>query len=786
MTQRPSSAELRATRQHLLEDSSLVGVALAEVLADTVRSTVALLATEIPSGWALGITGGAVRRELCPGSDVDLVLLHPKKASSDQIADVGNQIWYPLWDAGYSITPLSHSIDSAIELAENDLVVATSWLDVAPVAGEAALIDELVRRARSRWQRKAKSRLLSLAELIAERHSTAGEVAFLLEPDLKEGRGGLRDLHALRWAERSEHESTRNAAELPPEEVARAARTILAARVELHRATKRRGDRLLLQEQDAVASALGYASADALMEEVSSAARTIAWNSDRFWWRVRRDLDTKTVGRMSRPLRIAPGLAMQFGALVLAEDADTQDPSLALRAAAIAAHQSTVLGRSLLQRLAQEAPATPNPWPPEVLRALLSLLGAGANALPVIESLDRYNLLSRVLPEWSAVRSKPQRNAYHRFTVDWHLCHTAVEATRLVRHVARPDLLLLGAWLHDIGKGFPGDHTEVGEVLIEDIATRMGYPQADVDVLVRLCSHHLLLAETATRRDLSDPGTAAMVAEAVKDIDFLQLLRALTEADSLATGPSAWSDWKRRLLDELTARTAAQMVGHRPAEVVGFPTERHVRIMREAEAHQTICVDVSEADGVEICTVAAPDRSGLLAALAGSLSLNGVEVVSADAWTSDEGIAVDELRVARRVGGETNWRRVEQDLHAALAGSLDLESKLAEKAKTYQRSRKAQSAIPAATEVLVDHDVSENSTVFEVRAPDAIGLLWRIARVIGGFGLDIRHAKVATLGHEVVDVFYLRQPSEAGYTKVGAELAERLRLSLLDTLRSAD
>ncbi len=734
----------------------LVG-ALTKVAIDALER----VSSALPDRWSLAVTGGLVREDLCPGSDLDVVLIHPKDASDDQVATVGNELWYPLWDGGYRVTPLAHTIDSATKLARTDLVVATSLLTLRHLAGDPTGTQLLSERVQHDWSKRAKQWLRRLANSTADRHEQSGEVAFLLEPDLKEGRGGMRDAHAIAWAMATGHSVVASALEVQLEELKAPLHVLVGARAELQRRTKRPADRLLLQEQDDVATRLGYHNADELMGAVSDAARTIAWSSDRFWWRVDRDLSTKISARLQKPIPVAPDLALQFGALVLADDADVEDPSLILRAAATAARLRTVLGRSLLQRLSTEAVGPQGTWTSEARRSLLTLLGAGPDSLVVIEALDRYGLLARVLPEWSAVRSKPQRNAYHRFTVDWHLCHAAVEATAFVRDVARPDLLLLGAWLHDIGKGFPGDHTEVGEVIIERVATRMGFPPDDVDVLVRLCRFHLLLAETATRRDLADPGTTRLVADAVLDVDFLYLLRALTEADSRATGASAWSDWKARLLRELVERTARLLEGHRPLDVQGFPLDRHLPLMERVRRTGSVVVSVmSEVDdsvGISLCSVAAPDRPGLLAAVAGVFSLHGVDIVTADAWTSEDAIAVDDLRVARRIGGETNWSRVESDLNAALAGSIDLEAKLLQKARSYANIRKRVSADAPSFDVLIDNDVSSTSTVIEVRAPDAIGLLWRVADVFATTGLSIRHAKVTTLGHEVVDVFYVGQ-----------------------------
>ena len=418
--------------------------------------------------------------------------------------------------------------------------------------------DELVERARAQWVRRARRVLPVLDASVLERHERAGEVAFLLEPDLKEGRGGQRDLHALRALALATPGVEDDRALAGPNEV------LLAGRVELHRRAGRASEPLLLQEQDAVADALGYSDADRLMAAVASAARTIAFASDDAWRRARSWV-AGPKGRAAGGHRVlATGVVLRDGEVVLAADARPEDDgALVLRVAAAAAGAGAPIARATLDRLAATAAPPGDPWSEDARQALASLLGSGPALILVVEALDQRGLLVRVLPEWEPVRSRPQRNAYHRFTVDRHLCEAAVEASRLTRQVSRPDLLLVAAWLHDLGKGYPGDHTDAGVALMRRIAPRIGFPADDVDVLVKLVRHHLLLAETATRRDLTDEATIAKVAEAVGDQTTLELLAALTEADSRATGTSAWGAWKAELISELVAPHRGRAGGRR-------------------------------------------------------------------------------------------------------------------------------------------------------------------------------------------------------------------------------
>jgi [protein-PII] uridylyltransferase len=525
-------------------------------------------------------------------------------------------------------------------------------------------------------------------------------------------------------------------------------------RGELHRRTagsgRRTVDRLLMQEQDAIADALGYADADVLMAAVSGAARTIAFASDATWRRVSAPSQAprrRLMGRRGpeQPVRrpIGDDVVEQAGEVVLARDADpSADPVLVLRVAEAAARTALPIAPHTLERLTTECPSLPEPWPTAARDALVGLLAAGPPAVAVFEALDQAGLLTRLLPEWESVRSKPQRNSYHRFTVDRHLVEAAAEAAALTRRVGRPDLLLLGALLHDIGKGLPGDHTETGIELVGRIGPRLGLPPEDVDVLVAMVRHHLLLPDVATRRDLADPATAEAVARAVGSAEVLELLHALTEADSAATGPAAWSSWKGGLIDQLVRRTMALLGG---AAHVEEPTlsGRQEALVSDGE----LALDVED----EQVTVVAPDRPGLLSLAAGVLALHRLDVRSAAAFARGR-TAVSVFRVSPRFGSPPDWAVVRDDLRHAVEGSLNLQGKLAAREAAYARPSPLPVAPP--TVRLVD-DASETATVVEVRAPDGLGVLHRITAALDGCGLDVRTAHISTLGADVVDAFYV-------------------------------
>jgi [protein-PII] uridylyltransferase len=684
---------------------------------------------------ALLAVGGYGRRELCPGSDLDLVLIHRGRKD---IAAVADRVWYPIWDAGVKLDHSVRTVKEALAVADQDLKVMLGLQTARLVAGDAALASSLIDEVRARWRRGAKRWTKALSDHSIERQARFGEVAFLLEPDLKEGKGGLRDVHAVRLA----HEATDVVPE-PSPELDAAYDELLTVRVELHRATGRNADVLLLEQQDEVATALGC-DADELMARVAAAARTIGWASDDAWRRVA-SWQAGPKGRGAGGDRhLGAGLVLRDGEVVLLPDAAV-DSSTAMRAGLASAETAAPFGRATLDRLGAEVPAPSDPWPDATRTALLSLLGTGATAIGVLEALDQKGLVARLLPEWTAVRSKPQRNAYHRFTVDRHLCEAAANAAGLAWKVQRPDLLLAGTWLHDIGKGFPGDHTEVGMTMVQDIATRMGFVPDDVALLVGMVEHHLLLPEAATRRDLSDPRTAEAVAETVGRGDLLELLGALTEADSLATGPAAWSNWKAGLVAELVERAGALLEGGTVAPPVPFVTDDLRRLM----ARRAVDVRV---EGDQL-TVVAPDRPGLFCRVTGVLALHGLDVRAATA-AGEDGMAVERFDVETPYGAP-DWERVAVDLQRAVAGRLALDARLTERARTYGRRRPTAATGAGAPRLHFDNDASAAATVVEVRAPDRIGVLYRITRGLAECDLDVRSARITTLGAEVVDAFYV-------------------------------
>ncbi|MEU2248630.1 [protein-PII] uridylyltransferase [Streptomyces sp. NPDC019224] len=754
-------------------------------------------------GAALVAVGGYGRGELSPRSDLDLLLLHDGTADAAAVAALADRIWYPVWDLGLA---LDHSVRTPAEArktAGEDLKVQLGLLDARPLAGDLGLVASLRTAILADWRNLAPKRLPDLHELCRERAERHGELRFLLEPDLKEARGGLRDATALRAVAASW------VADAPREGLAAARRVLLDARDALHLTTGRATDRLALQEQDQVAQALGLLDADALLRQVYEAARTVSYATDVTWREVNRVLRARSArprlrallgGRNPAPDRtpLADGVVEADGEAVLARTARPErDPVLVLRAAAAAAQSELPLSRHVVRHLATTAQPLPVPWPAEAREELVTLLGAGEAVVPVWEALEAEGLITRLLPDWERVHCRPQRNPVHTWTVDRHLVETAVRASSLTRRVGRPDLLLVAALLHDIGKGWPGDHSVAGEVIARDMAARIGFEQHDVGVIATLVRHHLLLIETATRRDLDDPATVRSVADAVGTAATLELLHALTEADALATGPAAWSAWRASLVAELVRRVAQVLAGEAPEEPEpAAPSAEQERLAVEAlrtgepvlalhtrpeTPHEE---DDPEPVGVELL-IALRDRPGVLPAAAGVLALHRLTVRAADLRAvelpTELGESADLLllswRVAAEYGSLPQEARLRADLLRALDGTLDIPARLAEREAAYPRRRGVKAPPPRVT---VAPAGSRLATVIEVRAQDAPGLLHRIGHALEQSAVRVRSAHVSTLGANAVDTVYVTR--EDGTPLADAEAAALAR-ALEDALQ---
>ncbi|WP_063045790.1 [protein-PII] uridylyltransferase [Nocardia pseudovaccinii] len=708
------------------------------------------------SGLAVVAVGGLGRKEMLPYSDLDLVLLHDD-VDPARVAEVADQLWYPLWDAHIKLDHSVRTVPQALRVASDDLIAALGMLEARHIVGDIELSNLLIGGVRREWRTGIRSRFDELIEQAETRWERSGAIAHRAEPDLKNGRGGLRDiqlLDALAIAQLTDAMPGLGP-DVPGGGVKHARRRLLDVRTELHRVAGRARDQLRAQDADEIGAALRIGDRFDLARTLSDSARTVSYSVDVGLRTAANALPRRGLARLRRmPVRrpLDEGVVEHAGEVVLARDARPQrDPGLILRVAAASAQTGLPMSATTLNRLSEDAPELREPWPKDAVNDLLILLGAGRGVIDAVEALDRTGLWGRLLPEWGAVRDLPPRDALHTWTVDRHLMETVAYASALSTRVARPDLLMLGALLHDIGKGRTGDHSVVGAELATHIGRRLGLWPSDVRTLSAIVRHHLLLPDTATRRDLADPDTVGLVVDALGgDAQLLELLHTLAEADSLATGPGVWGDWKASLIGELVRRCRLVMAGDQLPEPAPIAPE----LLAKAAAGG-VHVDLRPGEGkyTYTVTVIAPDTPGLLSDAAGVLALHSLRVLSATVG-SEGSSAINTFVVSPKFGDPPDGGLLRQELIRASAGDLDLSAVLAKREREATGTRPSPYA-QAQPRVIWSAASTPGQVVLELRAEDRIGLLSRLAAAFAECGADVRWAKVVTMGSAVVDAFSL-------------------------------
>lgn len=726
-----------------------------------------------PHEVAIAAVGSFGRGELAPGSDLDIVFVHSGKIAESTLTERVNLILYPLWDSGLKIDHSVRTYSQTRDIIDSDLKVAMGLLDIRLICGNPDLILDIQNLALSHWRDHSKKYLQLLEISLNERHERAGELAYLLEPDLKESRGGLRDITALRAINIS------GAAVLPMERISRADSQLSTIREALHKVSGRDKDRLLFSEQDKVAAELGYKDADVMMSEVAQAARSVDYLMQLAQHRIHikgRD----GLGRILKRVRstvVGQGISVSNREVVIDSTYDLDaDPVVGLRAAATAAQLGIRLSFESLQHYASELKkgrgALSNPWPREAREHLISLIGAGPAMVEIFEALDQEEVIFQWIPEWSHVRSLPQRNALHRHTVDRHMVETAVAAAALTRAVHRPDLLLFTALFHDIGKGTEEDHSLRGESMIVPLASRIGFNSQDVEVIALLIRHHLLLSATATRRDLDDPATIAAVKEAIPNLRTLELLHALSIADGEATGKAAWSDWKATLVGDLVRRTKLALTDNsleQPPEITVEQIERAAT----GELH----VAIENRGNIFAIEIIVGDKTGLLSIVSGVLNVLRLDVRSARTRTLD-GVAVMEwIAVPDPYAPVLTEEVLLRELKRAFEDEGLLADRIQARIDAYAQLPTI--TVPAPV-VEIFEDAATNATVIEVRSHDRPALLFAIGDAVRRCNIDIKSAIVTTLGAEAIDTLYVTEISGGALSpdraaEVGANLARSLK-----------
>ncbi|HWF29418.1 MAG TPA: [protein-PII] uridylyltransferase [Mycobacterium sp.] len=779
------AGDLAAARRNLLSDGiGLHAAELRHAWLDLHESWLTAKAAEIgitdTSGFAIVGIGGMGRHELLPYSDLDLMLLHDNK-SADVLQRVADQLWYPLWDANVRLDHSVRTISGALGVANTDMIAALGMLDSRHIVGDAQLSEELIAGARRQWRSAIRSRMDELVQITYARWQRCGRISQRAEPDLKSGRGGLRDvqlLDALGVAQLIDRHGM-GRPETPGGSLDDAYLTLLDVRTELHRVSGRGRDQLLAQYADEISAALHIGDRFDLARRLSNAGRTIAYHSESGLRTAENALPRRGVSALVRRPKRRPldeGVVEYAGEIVLARDAQPgSDPGLVLRVAAASADTGLPIGAATLNRLAASAPEMPTPWPREALDDLLVVLSAGPTTVATIEALDRTGVWDRLLPDWDAIRDLPPRDIAHKWTVDRHVVETAVQAAPLSTRVARPDLLALAALLHDIGKGRGVDHSGLGAEMTLQIGSRLGVSAPDVELLSKLVRHHLLLPIVATRSDLNDPTTIEGVSEALGgDPQLLEVLHALTEADSKATGPGVWSEWKALLVQDLVNRCGMVMAGEPLPQAE--PTAPHYLSLA---ADHGVHVEINRGGSERLSVVmVAPDQRGLVSKAAAVLALNTLRIHSASV-NIHEGVAITEFVVSPLFGAPPEAGLLRQLFTNALNGDVDVLGTLEKRdsdavGAATARAGEIQVGVPvtrstAPPRILWLDTAASGPLVVEVRAMDRLGLLALLARALERAGADIQWAKVNTFGSTAADVFCIVLPTGAAGIEPGAD-----------------
>jgi len=754
---------------------------ICSALTSTLDEVLAELAAPLEAEpLAVVAVGGYGRGDQCLFSDIDVMLLH----AGGDLDRATAAILYPLWDANLKVGHSVRTVGEALAAARTDFATLTAVLTMRCIAGDGSLVAALEGRLAGMLEGRP------LTPALAEQETQRRRIDPypVMEADVKQGRGGLRTFQGFVWERRrAALVWDRPHGPVPAEEKA-GYDDLLAVRNALHAAARRRHDVFSADLRRPAAEWLGcdpFELASRLLRSLATGDRlaerrwpdVLAGGSDPMVALGRKVFGTIT----SRFRRVPPRPA-------------TTPLLLAVRAAA--RPEGVWLDTVETERI-RTAPVTP--LTEDDRAGLVSLLSAGARGRAAFGLLDELGWVDTHLPELTAVRHLPQLAPFHQHPVDAHLWRTVDEMQRLATEagalgaiadeVGSTEELMLAALFHDIGKGCGGDHSEVGADVAGAALHRLGFGPATTAVVTSAVRHHLLLAETATRRDVDDPGVVAGIVDAVGDLRSLQVLYLLTVADSRATGPAAWTSWKAALLARLYETVAASLgAPGRPqrremASVLAAAAGRYpVRLVEEhiaamsAEYGATMTAEevlrhldvvtragdgaalgVRQGDGFDDVIVVGPDRRGLLAAVASVFAGHGVSIVGARLFTRSDGMAVDEFQVVddrtgRPVATE-RWGRIERDVVAAVGGTLDTDAMLAARARVY-RNGVATAKPPVVT---LPEGASTRFTVVEVRCADRLGRLADIAAALYDVGLDIGLARLDTRAGEVVDTFYVRR-----------------------------
>lgn len=819
------------TQRETLEELWKQGLSGQPLLAEQSRLADAFIlkhfqeasASGSPDSISIIALGGYGRGELFPYSDIDLLILFRDNAK-EEMEQVVSGVLYPLWDTGLDVGHGVRTIDECLSHAKDDFFFQVAMLDARLLAGSESLFAELEGRYHSVFVEGAREEFVStMKRFKRERRKRFGSHSYLLEPNIKESKGGMRDIQAMLWTAMvvfglRDIDAIAGAGILQEDEkndFVEAWDVLVRIRNRLHYVSGRKNEQLYFEQQEEMAGAFGYRDSkgvlavESFMREFYGHLQTIAVTTDLFFGHVDDVLGLADAG-VEKNRQVEKGIEIRMGRVHLVAQYEELEarPYLLMRVFLAAAksglpvhHRSRKIIRQNLGLITDKQRSSAR-----MAKPFFEILETGKEVLAVLEVMLETGLLSTYIPEFARIESLAQHDVYHIYTVDRHLLQSVVELRLLAKsedavwqRVMSLKVLFLATLLHDIGKGAGGDHSLIGSDLIGGIGRRLGLDSDECARLQFVVRYHLFIPENALRRDLNDEVFIRHCAEKIEDSDRLAMLYLISVADSRATGPSAWSDWKATLLFEMylkvlpylqftavadvqrqvdqgvdwlrsrvesllsTEASARVFVEDLPSDyLLSFTPETvaaHARLHAESDIllQQKALLFPTEMRSQWSLLVMCRDQSGLLAKICGVLCLYNLSVLNAQVFTWKNGSAVDLLEVRADDGvafDEMDWRAVEEDLNLALSHRLGLGHRLYKKYKSSYKKRKRPSGV-GGTRVLVDNKASEKYTIVEIYSVDSPGQLYRIAQTLADFGIAIYRAYIATEVEQLIDVFYV-------------------------------
>jgi [protein-PII] uridylyltransferase len=822
--------ELGMTRNGLIDTKNLMAQAVsphsspreflrqhADMVDGLVRKAFQKAQTQVSApSICLVAVGGYGRAELAPYSDVDLLLLYASSKKED-LPPLVEKTLYPLWDLGLEVSCSSRSINECLKMAQSDLHIKTGLIDGRYLDGEY----EFFRKLYGLFTKKILHRnVQEFAEALAEdlnlRNQKYEDPAYTLEPNIKEGEGGLRDFQIGRWIIRAKYKTDRWDSILFPDHsrvLEKSLQFLWAVRNQLHLLSGRKQDHLTFEMQEKIAPILGLSAGTEGIEEMMRQYHLSTQRISNFVYDIlERALHEPSW--MKKPFfflrrkKIDENFGMAYGELHLFDSVTfKRDPPQLMTLFKHCQTYRAQMDFRMEETVMEALPFVDDRFRTsgEVNQAFLSILKKGDGVDAILKKMHELGLLSRYIPEFSEIEGKVHYDLYHVHPVDIHSILAVEELgrlreglyqtdypllTSLIREIENPEILFLTTLLHDIGKGTDGDHSSTGSEMVKRIAERMGLPEEDRELMGFLVSRHLFMIETAFRRDLHDEQVILRFADEVKDIDRLKMLYLLTFADIKAVGPEAWTSWKNTLLMELFLKTShffekgavagpflrrdeiiqklhaclsqeivSDYAEHLPDRYLScYSAEeiaRHIGMARSVEQELLLVEWEMEKETQAKVTICTKDRYGLFAKMTGSMFLNRLNILEAQIHTWGNGIVLDTFWVEDATKSmERRLQQFKDDLREILGEKVSLRDLLSKRKDLNGIKQKVIPRVPQ--EVKVNNADSDFYTIVEVMGEDRLGILYDVTQALTEHGCDIHFARISTLGNRIVDVFYIQ------------------------------